>query len=228
MAGAASQLGIARKVRMSEKPLSLTNARAGQATQVLERLTFTLMLNELELLEGKSQRQIDSQIDDLIKIEKWYHRRKSELACKSENEQRLKVTYQALLKGDIPDDPKSSLSIARLAAAGWNFKYEKNTKLNEAYRNVKTKLAAMGASPPIKHDEAYLLQALVEHYFNHYGVLPTSGLDSYSSSYRGVGFEFILNAWQVITESQVKPNTLGRYLDDEKSRISLILKDKNN
>jgi hypothetical protein len=212
---------------MSQKPLTLANARAGKATQVLERLTFNLMLNELELLEGKSQRQIDSQIDDLIKIEKRYHRRKSELACKSENEQQLKVTYQALLKGDIPNDPKSSLSIARLALAGWNFQYKKNTKLNDAYRNAKTKLAAKGASPPIKHDEAYLLQALVEHYFNHYGVLPTSGLDPYSGSYRGVGFEFIFNTWQAIAESQVKPNTLGRYLDDEKCRISLIFKDKN-
>lgn len=116
---------------MSEKPLSLTNARAGQATQVLERLTFTLMLNELELLQGKSQRQIDSQIDDLIKIEKRYHRRKSELAGKSEDEQRLKVTYQALLKllkGEKQDYPKSSLSIARLAAAGWNFQYKKKHK----------------------------------------------------------------------------------------------------
>lgn len=108
------------------------------------------------------------------------------------------------------------------------FNTKKNTKLNEAYRNVKTKLAAMGASPPIKHDEAYLLNALVQHYYQYYGVLPTGGLDPYSMSYQGIGFKFIFNAWQVITQNQVNPNTLGRYLDDEKSRISLILKDKNN
>jgi len=222
---------------MNNEPSSLANARAGQATQVLERLTFSLMLNELELLEGKSQRQIDSQIDDLIKIENRYHRRKSELACKSENEQRLKVTYQALLKllkGEKQDYPKSSLSVVRLVAAGWNLQYTQKTKLNEAYSIAKTKLAAKceknknGAGRPIKHDEAYLLNALVQHYYHYYGVLPTGGLDPYYGSYQGVGFEFIFNAWQVIAESQVKPNTLGRYLDDEKSRISLIFKDKNN
>jgi hypothetical protein len=197
---------------MSNEPSSLAIIDNKKSSQVLERLAFNLMLIELGLIDGKCPRQINDQIEDLIKIEKRYHRRKSELAGKRENEKRLKVTYQALLKGDIPDYPKSSLSVARLALAGWNFQYTQKAKLNEAYRNAKAKLAAKGASRPFKHDEAYLLQALAGHYCQHYGVFPIGDLGEVG----GVGLDFIFNAWQVITESQITPNTLRRYLSEVK------------
>lgn len=208
----------------AESKIVFANIRGWQPNHALQKLAFNSVLYKLNLLEGKEQQQINCQIDELIKIENRYNRRNLQLASQVENQKNLNVTYQALLNQRFAYDPKLSLSIARLAAQGWNFKSKQKAKLNTAYRNAKTKLTASSRGRPTKYDETYLLQALVDHHYTHYGVLPKSGFDQYSGQYKGEGFDFILTIWQLIAGIKIKRNSLGRYLDDEKSRISLILK----
>ena len=167
----------------------------------------------------------------LQKISTRYQRRYADVSKKAEHEKNLDDTFQKLKLG-IPTPERTSLiPIARLALEGWKPGIN-STKAVTAFRKarenigIKVSLKNDNRGRGTKTENNYLLTYLSVLYYEQYSKIPPSGRDEANGCYVGHGFEFINACYAIITNRYLDPNTLGRYLADVKSRLSLIYKEE--
>jgi hypothetical protein len=187
------------------------------------------------LLIDNNFKLIDGLVLALLSVSRKYQRRLNDAASltSSAQEALLRETYLHLIKNRLPAGQKYLLPITRLAVLGWS-QGQSTHKLRIAYRKARENIGLRrnptgkrqnSKGRAINYANDYLLKALCGCYFQFFGKRPPSGYDDIKSQYVGEGFKFILATFQHITQRHIDPNTLGRYLADEKARLSLIIKE---
>lgn len=167
------------------------------------------------------------QISDLLKISKRYYRNMSVQVTKGMRLEALIDTYTQLKNDDVAVKPLNTLSIVTLALNGFQSDASDEVKqesIGKAQLHINEKIKS--GRP---HDTAKKILAsnLCLYYNELFDKLPPCRYSEDKGQYEGKGLFFVLGVWHVIAGDNIKGDSLGRYLIDEKKRIKKIWKDEN-